>query len=372
MEYDSSITYTENLNLLLEQPGATGLVDDLGRVLGLVSKNIGDDLIKNAKILNTSKAAVTSVDDFVKMAQAGKITPINLGRVQAQLIKSSSVPFAEKTLLLNKVVDQSIKKGGIWRGQNAKAISDDLVKKGYPKQEADYIAKKLNKFNNTKTSTTVPGQKAPVKSAKTKRGKTKNLQPSSQTPPPKPSQSQIDKIKSWIAGNPNFTWGNIRKWGLGVGIGSAVLWAFFYYLGDENPPAEDTPENESEATADNNTVDDNSTVVIGGGGSFTDAPSCEQVKNGESTMSKGVKGDCVGTIQSKLNEVNAAGLKVDNKFGGLTKKAVENFQTKNSIEATGIVDKTTYEKLFGTATAASTGSDYEEAQDTVAGAEEDF
>lgn len=79
---------------------------------------------------------------------------------------------------------------------------------------------------------------------------------------------------------------------------------------------------------------------------WIEAPSCEEVSKGNAKIEKGMRGTCVGTIQKKLNEVNQAGLSEDEKFGSLTKKAVESFQTKNSITANGIVDKITYDKLF--------------------------
>jgi peptidoglycan hydrolase-like protein with peptidoglycan-binding domain len=80
---------------------------------------------------------------------------------------------------------------------------------------------------------------------------------------------------------------------------------------------------------------------------WEDSPSCENVSGGTAVIEKGMKGECVGEIQEQLNKVNSAGLAVDNKFGKLTKGAVENFQTKNQISpADGKVDKKTYEKLF--------------------------
>ena len=83
------------------------------------------------------------------------------------------------------------------------------------------------------------------------------------------------------------------------------------------------------------------------GFSWKTAPSCEDVSKGNGVIEFGMKGTCVGTIQKKLNEVNKAGLVEDEKFGKLTKGAVESFQTKNQISpSNGVVDKKTYEKLF--------------------------
>lgn len=83
-----------------------------------------------------------------------------------------------------------------------------------------------------------------------------------------------------------------------------------------------------------------------GGSSMTQAPSCDEVKSGSKEIKRGMKDGCVSTIQEKLKtnfpEVGSA----DGKFGGKTENAVKNFQSKNGLSSTGIVNKETYEKLF--------------------------
>ena len=76
------------------------------------------------------------------------------------------------------------------------------------------------------------------------------------------------------------------------------------------------------------------------------SPTCDEVKSGNEEITKGMKGACVSTIQKKLNDVNNAGLEIDDKFGGLTEGAVMEFQTKNQISPNGVVNKQTYQKLF--------------------------
>jgi hypothetical protein len=84
------------------------------------------------------------------------------------------------------------------------------------------------------------------------------------------------------------------------------------------------------------------TVIIPPKRKWVDAPSCDSVSKGNGKIEFGMRGDCVETIQSKLNEKNQAGLAEDGKFGKLTKAAVVNFQTKNNISpADGIVDQKT-------------------------------
>lgn len=85
-----------------------------------------------------------------------------------------------------------------------------------------------------------------------------------------------------------------------------------------------------------------------GGMGWIAAPSCEEVKSGAKQMKKGMIGDCVGVVQKKLSEKGHPEVgTIDNKFGKNTETAVGNFQAKNSKTKTGIVDKETYDLLFG-------------------------
>ena len=55
----------------------------------------------------------------------------------------------------------------------------------------------------------------------------------------------------------------------------------------------------------------------------------------------GAKGSSVKKVQEAL------GLKADGSFGSGTEKAVKDFQKKNSLPVTGVVDITTYKKILG-------------------------
>ena len=334
-------------------------------------KPIFDDLIKAGSSTEAmlKKVKVKNSDDLLKLVTNDFLkVDTKLGTLAANEARSLRANF-ELSILRNKsgvkkelldiAASNLVKDNRFITNYKQYSREADLVdvlkKKGYSDQGANAIARARG---NTKISAPKP--------KKTTNGGNTNLTPANPRPTINPTFR--DKLKNILNKFPKANWKQILKWGAGIGISGTVLWWLFHDNDDIPAPVDIPPTEES-------IVDAGGGGGGAGGGSgtgFIDAPSCEQVKNGESTMSKGMKGDCVGTIQSKLNEVNTAGLIEDNKFGKLTKAAVENFQTKNSIEATGIVDKTTYEKLFGTATAASTGSDYEEAQDTVAGAEEDF
>jgi hypothetical protein len=64
----------------------------------------------------------------------------------------------------------------------------------------------------------------------------------------------------------------------------------------------------------------------------------------EPTLRLGGKGEEVKMLQNLLNQ-HGAGLNVDGKFGPLTKKAVEKYQTDNGLTVDGIVGKQTWGEL---------------------------
>ena len=63
--------------------------------------------------------------------------------------------------------------------------------------------------------------------------------------------------------------------------------------------------------------------------------------------------DQVATVQSKLAELGYFGLEPTGLYGDFTAEAVSNFQLANGIEATGVIDSATYEKLFSDDAVAS-------------------
>jgi hypothetical protein len=92
---------------------------------------------------------------------------------------------------------------------------------------------------------------------------------------------------------------------------------------------------------------DDGKVIVPPKRKWVDAPSCDEVSKGNGKIEFGMRGTCVETIQTKLNEKNQAGLTIDGKFGKLTKGGVTDFQTKNNISpANGIVDQKTLTLLL--------------------------
>jgi len=62
-------------------------------------------------------------------------------------------------------------------------------------------------------------------------------------------------------------------------------------------------------------------------------------------LSKGSKGVNVGILQTALNKINGAGLKIDEDFGNVTFTAVINFQNKYKLLADGVVGSNTIGKI---------------------------
>lgn len=69
-------------------------------------------------------------------------------------------------------------------------------------------------------------------------------------------------------------------------------------------------------------------------------------ENNDLPLEKGSKGEAVKEIQQRLSELGFLNGSVDGIFGSGTEKAVKSFQTHRGMEATGIVDATTYDALF--------------------------
>lgn len=140
MEYDTSKTLSENI-LIVE---IVSTADDLLRGLKILGNaGVADDIFKRAGIQSVDTAgnvvAINTLDDFVKFGR--NMSPANLGKVQSNLLKST-LPIADKAKYIENYVAQNIKKG-FGKGMNATQISDDLVKRGFPKDVADDIANKM-------------------------------------------------------------------------------------------------------------------------------------------------------------------------------------------------------------------------------------
>ena len=87
--------------------------------------------------------------------------------------------------------------------------------------------------------------------------------------------------------------------------------------------------------------------------SYGEAPSLQEVKDGEKLMKRGMGGEPVQDVQlaliekGYLPEKSASGRpNADGAFGGGTKAAVQRFQRENGLNPDGVVGKDTFAKLF--------------------------
>jgi hypothetical protein len=79
---------------------------------------------------------------------------------------------------------------------------------------------------------------------------------------------------------------------------------------------------------------------------WTQSPTEEDVKLGKKVVKSGMKGDFVVKVQEQLKTQGFDPKGTDGKFGKNTKNAVIEFQKSVDNTPNGIIDKTTYEKLF--------------------------
>ncbi len=62
-------------------------------------------------------------------------------------------------------------------------------------------------------------------------------------------------------------------------------------------------------------------------------------------LEKGSAGEAVKEVQEALIDLGYLAGSADGQFGAMTEEAIKAYQSANAIEATGIVDETTYEKI---------------------------
>ena len=65
------------------------------------------------------------------------------------------------------------------------------------------------------------------------------------------------------------------------------------------------------------------------------------------TLSQGLRGEDVKTLQQLLNAKIKAGLETDGKFGPLTNAALRKYQAANSLAVDGRCGPATWSKLLG-------------------------
>lgn len=90
----------------------------------------------------------------------------------------------------------------------------------------------------------------------------------------------------------------------------------------------------------------------------------EEEKKDDGTYKLGDQGDKVSEIQQKLADLGYYAGEITGYFGEVTELAVKDFQTVNGLEATGVVDETTYDLLFSENAVANTAEEEQQEEET--------
>ena len=120
--------------------------------------------------------------------------------------------------------------------------------------------------------------------------------------------------------------------------------------------ADDAPAYTTTAAVEETQAEEKEDLASTGANADTaEAEEAEDVAEEPAAMSIGLGdySDEILKIQEKLIALNYLSGEADGNFGALTEEAVKSFQTANGLEATGVIEQTTYDKLFSdTAVAA--------------------
>ena len=212
MEYDTSKTLDENLSIISEAPNPfTSLAKS-------VSKTSLDDVIKSAKggLKTTGNKVIKNSDDLIKALERNAVSAVNIGKVRTGLMKSSSLRFADKAAL----IDDFVKNPTVYnkyKNLNQRQITGRFKAAGYPDDVAKEIAKKIR------------GQV----------GQMRQITPKIKTALSDATQKVLKQ------GANKWNWGSWLKWGVGLGLSAAGVYAIIQYMKEdgtivENP--EGTPE----------------------------------------------------------------------------------------------------------------------------------
>ena len=221
MEYDTSKTLDENSTLLFEAP------NPFVSLVKSISKSSIDDVIKSATggLKTTVGKVIANSDDLIKALERNAVSAASIGKVRTGLIKSSNLTLANKTAL----IDDFVKNPNVfnkYKNMKSTDISSRFKSAGYPDDVAKEIAKKI----------------------RVQAGQMKTITPKIKTSLNDATQKVLNQgAKSW-------NWGSWLKWGLGIGLGAAGVYAVIQLMKEDgtltdNP--EGTPETSPEDTGGN-------------------------------------------------------------------------------------------------------------------------
>ena len=129
------------------------------------------------------------------------------------------------------------------------------------------------------------------------------------------------------------------------------------YLFADDAPAYKTADTEEKLTSDKEDLADT--------GAAEDAEEAPAM-----SYATGDYNDDIYKIQERLISLGYMEGEADGEYGSMTEVAVKNFQTANGLEATGIVEQATYDKLFADSAVAAKAEEAKPADEATAKAEE--
>lgn len=217
MEYDMSKTSSENKKTILEQPAV------LSAALKATAKSTLDDVVRGVRggLQTTRGVAIRNSDDLIRAAGKGLLSAQTAGQVRVALLKNPGVSAQIRTQLIDDMV-QTTKVASRYKGLTASQIEKKYIAAGFDKEVSKEIGKKIAAYNKEALKLVTAGAKGTVNQLP------KNV---------KVSPTTFEKVTTMIVRG--YTWGQILKWGLGIGLTAWALWWIWKTFTGSEPTDDD-------------------------------------------------------------------------------------------------------------------------------------
>ena len=138
MEYDMSKTSSENLLSLNESRVLATIVQGTG-------KNVVDDILKNASIVDDAGKAILKRSDLVRLLTSGSKSAVSkaVARLNTDFLRSPGVLRASKSMIIDDMVTKSTFVNQ-FAGKTTTQIKNQFKGLGYADDVSDEIAKKTS------------------------------------------------------------------------------------------------------------------------------------------------------------------------------------------------------------------------------------
>ena len=212
MEYDMSKTSSENLLSLNENKVLATIVQGTG-------KNVVDDILRNAAIVDDAGKAILKRGDLVKFLSTGSKSAVGkaVARLNTDFLRSPGVLRASKSMIIDDMV-KSKTFINQFAGKTTTQIRNQFKGLGYADDVADEIAKK------TSAALKTGGRTRPI--------------------PPKPKPPGItDRIwgQAQVVILRVKTWTKFLAWAIGIGLTATAAYLLWEALTGEDKDEGGTP-----------------------------------------------------------------------------------------------------------------------------------